>query len=127
MFITFITLPPAGKTWVENAYATCVWLLCSTIGICYSTLIDIFFTHKYCHVITSPIIPFESIWSDFNAVLIIFIVIGIITAPYMKIYRISVSASNEISLTFLIINTNPDCAYKRSAEILNIIDAFYCK
>lgn len=97
------------------------------VNIWYHTLIDIFFTHKYCHVITSPIIPHPMILSNFYAIFVIVLVIGIITAPYWISYKISMSAPNKSAFILLVVTTNPDRAIIKNAVTWNIIDEFYSR
>lgn len=89
--------------------------------------IDIFFTNKTLHVITSLIIPYP-IASHFYAVLVIIIVIRIIAVPFFKSYWISIPAPNKMSLNIQVVCSNPNCAIPTliTAVIQEITKAYYC-
>lgn len=55
---------------------------------------------------------------------VIVLVIGVMTAPYWRNYRISMSAPNKLSFIVLVITANPDSAFMKIEETLNIIVNF---
>lgn len=91
------------------------------IGCWCNTLIDIFFhtqtlprDHNFYHSTSCGLI---SILCSF----VIVLVIGVMTAPYWRNYRISMSAPNKLSFIVLVITANPDSAFMKIEETLNII------
>lgn len=77
------------------------------------------------HTQTLPsIIPLPVVYSQFYVVFVIVLVIGVMTAPYWRSYRISMSAPNKLSFIVLVITANPDSAFMKIEETLNIIVNF---